>query len=52
MKQKLSGIEYYRAILARWIVINIAFRISQLAVIDLCLEMSKFYNESIETGEE
>lgn len=51
MKQKLTGIQYYRAVVARWIVINIAFRISRLAVITLCLEMSKLYTDHIEVDE-
>lgn len=51
MKLKLKGLDYIRAIIARWIVINIAFRISKLSVIHLCLEMSKIYNETIEVSE-
>lgn len=50
MKQKLTGISYYRAIIARWIVINIAFRISRLGTISLCLELSKLYTDQIEVN--
>lgn len=43
MQQELSGWEYWRAVIAKWIVINIASRISPLAVIALCLEVSDLY---------
>lgn len=47
-----KGFEYIRAIIARWIVINIAYRIHRLAVIEMCLEVSKIYTDSIEVNEE
>lgn len=46
------GFEYIRAVVARWIVINIAYRIHRLAVVELCLEVSKMYTDSIEIKEE
>jgi len=52
MKQKLTGIEYYKAVIAKWIVVNIALRISPLAVVSLCLEISKLHQDSIEVNEE
>jgi hypothetical protein len=52
MKQKLTGISYYRAIIARWIVVNIACRISPLAVLSLALEISRLHQETIEIKEE
>jgi hypothetical protein len=47
-----KGFEYIRAVIARWIVINIAYRIHRLAVIEMCLEVSKIYTDSIEVNEE
>jgi hypothetical protein len=43
-----KGFEYIRAIIARWVVLNIAYRIHRLAVIEMCLEVSKMYTDSIE----
>jgi len=43
-----KGFEYIRAVIARWIVLNIAYRIHRLAVIEMCLEVSKMYVDSIE----
>ena len=51
MKQELTGLERIRAIIAKWIVINIACRISPLAVLSLCLETASIYQESIEAAE-
>jgi hypothetical protein len=51
MKQKLTGIAYYKAIIAKWIVVNIAYKISPLAVISLCLELSRLHQESIQVNE-
>jgi hypothetical protein len=47
-----KGFSYIRAVIARWIVINIAYRIHRLAVIEMCLEVSKIYTDSIEVNEE
>lgn len=47
-----KGFAYIRAVIARWIVINIAYRIHRLAVIEMCLEVSKIYTDSIEVNEE
>ena len=52
MKQELTGWQRIRAIIAKWIVFNIAFRISRLAVLSLCLEVSRTYYESMEIDEE
>ena len=56
MKQELTRWEYYRAVVAKWIVVNIAARISHLAVLSLCLEVADIYYErsleSIEAVEE
>lgn len=55
MKQELTRWEYYRAVVAKWIVVNIATRISRLAVLSLCLEVADLYYqrelESIESEE-
>lgn len=51
MKQKLSRFEYIRSVIAKWIIINIAFKISRIGVISLCLEMSKLYTDSIEVND-
>jgi hypothetical protein len=48
MKQELTGFNRFKAILAKWIVINVAMRISPLSVLSLCLEVSNKYHESIE----
>lgn len=56
MKQELTRWEYYRAIAAKWIVVNIAARISRLAVLSLCLEIADLYYqrelENIEANDE
>lgn len=52
MKEVLTGWERTRAVIAKWIVVNIACRISAIAVLSLCLETSRLYYESIELGEE
>ena len=52
MKQELTGWERFRAIVAKWIVVNIAMRISPLAILSLCLEVSRHYHESMEPVEE
>ena len=51
MKQELTGLERIRAIIAKWIIVNIAMRISPLAVLSLCLEVSNKYYEGIETDD-
>jgi hypothetical protein len=48
MKQELTGFDAFKAHLAKWIVINIAARISPLAVLSLCLEVSGGYHDAIE----
>lgn len=56
MQQELTRWEYYRAVVAKWIVVHIATRISRLAVLSLCLEVADLYYqrslESIEAVEE
>jgi len=42
---ELRGFEYWRAVIAKWIVIHIAFRISRIAVTHLCLEVADLFNE-------
>jgi len=51
MKHELTGLDRIRAIIAKWIVVNIACRISPLAVISLCLETADLYYASIQEGE-
>jgi hypothetical protein len=41
-----------REIIAKWIVINIAWRISPKAVYVLCLDVSRLYDESFEMKED
>lgn len=43
MKQDLTRWEYYRAVVAKWIVIHVAARISRLAVLSMCLEIADLY---------
>ena len=45
MKQELTKWEYFRAVVAKWIVVHIAARISHLAVLSLCLEVADLYYE-------
>lgn len=45
MVQTLTRWEYIRAVVAKWIVVNIAARISHLAVLSLCLEISSLYGQ-------
>lgn len=52
MKIGLTGFAKYRAIIAKWIVANIAMKISPIAVLSLCLEVSRMYYESAEIEEE
>jgi len=51
MKQKLTGLEYYKAIIAKWIIVNIATKLSPLAVLSLSLEIARLHQESIEINE-
>ncbi len=44
--EELTGFERFKAIVAKWIVINIASRISTLAVLSLCLEIARMYQEA------
>jgi len=50
--QPLTRWEYIRAVVAKWIVIKVASRISALAVLSLCLEVSQKYMEQIEAVDE
>jgi hypothetical protein len=50
--QPLTRWEYIRAVIARWIVVKIASRISAMAVLALCLEVSRTYMEQIEVDDE
>ncbi len=44
----LQGFDYFRAWLAKWIVVNIASRISPIAVTAIALEIADLYQQSIE----
>jgi hypothetical protein len=50
--QALTRWEYLRAVVAKWIVVKVASRISALAVLSLCLEVSQKYMEQIEAVDE
>lgn len=52
MLQPLTRWEHIRAVIAKWIVVKIASRISAMAVLALCLEVGQRYLESIEADEE
>lgn len=52
MKQKLTGLGYFRAVIAKWLVVNVAARISPLAVMSLCVETANLYYQSIEVAED
>jgi hypothetical protein len=52
MLQPLTRWEYIRAVIARWIVVKIASRVSAMAVLALCLEVSRKYMDEIEAVEE
>lgn len=52
MQQPVTRWEYVRAVIAKWIVINIAARISSLAVLSLCLDIHDHYIGSIEENDE
>ena len=45
--KELTRWEYIRAFIARWIVINIAARISAMAVVSLLLETSELYHQKL-----
>ena len=49
MKQDLTGFEYYKAVIAKWIVINICYRISPLGIAALCLELADLYKQNVDT---
>lgn len=44
--EELTGFDKFRAIVAKWIVVNIAARISTLAVLSLCLQVARMYQEA------
>ena len=52
MKHELTGWQRTKAIIAKWIVVRVAAKISPLAVMSLCLETAKLYHESMEPVEE
>lgn len=52
MLQPLTRWEHIRAVIAKWIVVNVASRISAMAVLSLCLEVGQKYMESIEANDE
>ena len=52
MKQELTGFNKFKAIVAKWIVVNVAMKISPLAVLSLCLQVSSHYHEQLEIEEE
>jgi len=45
MKQPLTRWETFKAVVAKWIVVNIATRISPLAVLSLILEVADMYKQ-------
>jgi len=45
--KELTRWEYIRAVIAKWIVINIAARISGMAVLSLILETSELYHQKL-----
>jgi len=45
--KELTRWEYIRAFIARWIVINIAARISAMSVVSLLLETSELYHQKL-----
>ena len=51
MLQPLTRWEYIRAVIAKWIVVKIASRISAIAVLALCLEVAREYMDRIEVEE-
>jgi len=51
MKHELSGWEYWKAVIAKWLVVNVASRISPLAVTALCLEVADMYYSTYEAQE-
>lgn len=52
MLQPLTRGEYIRAVIARWIVVKIASRISAVAVLALCLDVARNYMDQIEVNDE
>ncbi len=50
--QPLTRWEYIRAVIARWIVIKVASRISAMAVLALCLKVANEYMDQIEVNDE
>lgn len=51
-KSKIKGFEYFRVVVAKWIVVNLAARIHSLAVLALCLEVADLYHQSVEAEED
>jgi hypothetical protein len=49
---ELTRFQYIRAVIAKWIVVNIAAKISHLAVLSLCLEIHDLYIAQYEAQEE
>jgi hypothetical protein len=45
--EELTRWEYIRAVIAKWIVVNIAARISPFAVLHLILETSELYHQKL-----
>jgi hypothetical protein len=45
MTYELTGWQKFTATVAKWIVINIAARINGLAVLSLCIEVARDYQE-------
>jgi hypothetical protein len=45
--EELTHWEYIRAVIAKWIVVNIAARISSFAVLHLILETSELYHQKL-----
>jgi len=52
MIQPLTKWEHIKAKIAVWLVVNLASRISAMAVLSLCLDIGRKYVEEIEIGDE
>jgi len=51
-EHELTKWERRKAILVKWIIVNILWRISPYAVLAFSLEISNLYHENIEAHEE
>jgi len=51
-ESELTGWERRKAVLVKWMILNILLRISPYAVLAFCLETANLYYENIESSEE